>query len=225
MKTYKQFIVEVELSRELDENIIGGLSKLFKKKPPRNIDPYFANKAVERGSMERGVYGQSEKNIRQIKKTGMTPAVSGVYQDPKVQYKNDPATLDWINKTGYKGETDMARAGKDAYYATPDKEGRKTAGVYARRGANYENQRLQNVLNPLKRKDKGDTVDVVVNKRSVRKSWKPSTTQRRGRDIRTGAEQERIAAAKDIIPVVPGPSAKVAKYRLTQQLRKDRTDN
>ena len=84
--------------------------------------------------------------------------------------------------------------------------------MYARRGAAYENEKLKNVLNPIK--DKGEVMDVAVNTRSVRKGWK---------DLKNpGTESERIAKAQDIIPIVPGPSAKVGKYRLVQQLRKDR---
>ena len=59
MKTYKQFITETQ---ELDESksrlakiAFKGVKsigkKLFKKAPKRTIDPYFANKAVERLSL------------------------------------------------------------------------------------------------------------------------------------------------------------------------------
>ena len=41
------------------------VGKLFKKKPRRTIDPFFADKAVERGTMVRGYHGQSAKNIAQ----------------------------------------------------------------------------------------------------------------------------------------------------------------
>ncbi len=110
----------------------------------------------------------------------------------------------------------MARPGIDAYFATATKEGRKRASQYARRGANYENQKLKNIFNP--NKDKGKVMDVVVNKKSVRKGWKDTD----GKYDNRGDASERIAKAQDIIPVVPGPSAKVGKFRLTQQLRKDR---
>ena len=35
-----------------------------------------------------------------------------------------------------------------------------------------KNDKLKNQLNPFKKKDKGAVMDVVVNKRSIRKSWK-----------------------------------------------------
>ena len=216
MKTYKQF------NQELNERvnlrpIIKGASNFFKKKPLRSIDPFFANKAVERGTMVRGYHGQSAKKIAQYKKTGVTPTVSGIRSDPMKQYKNNPATLDWIKKTGYKGSSTnqkMARPGIDAYFATATKEGKRQAGLYAKRGARYQNEKLKNILNP--RKDKGEVMDVVVNKKSVRKSWKNLKT--------AGTETERIAKAQDIIPVVPGPSSKIAKYRL-MQLKKTKHQN
>ena len=133
-----------------------------------------------------------------------------------MQYKNNPATLDWIKRTGYKGTArsqNMARPGVDAYFADATKEGKKRAGQYAKRGAAYENQKLKNVLNP--RKDKGKVMDVVVNKRSVRKGWKGTD----GKYDNPGDASERIAKAQDIIPVVPGPSAKIAKYRLSKLKR------
>ena len=88
MKTFQQFQLD---SQQLDEGLgtvakvaikgavkfakKGGLKKvgkkvgkLFKKKPRRTIDPYFADKAVERGTMVRGYHGQSAKNIAQYKK-------------------------------------------------------------------------------------------------------------------------------------------------------------
>ena len=139
-----------------------------------------------------------------------------------MQYKNNPATLDWIKRTGYTGSSrnqNMARPGVDAYFAAATREGKKRASQYAKRGASYENRKLKNVLNP--RKDKGKVMDVVVNKRSVRKGWKDTD----GKYDNRGDASERIAKAKDIIPVVPGPSAKVGKFRLTQQLRKDRKLN
>ena len=234
MKTYSEFINQ---TKDLDESKIKiaklalkGISKkvgkFLGKKPPRSIDPYFANKAVERGTMVRGFHGQSAKNIAKYKKTGVTPTVSGLKTDPLVQYKNNPATLDWIKRTGYKGTArsqNMARSGVDAYFATATKEGRKRAGQYAKRGANYENKKLKNIFNP--RKDKGEVMDVVVNKKSVRKGWKGTD----GKYDNPGDATERIAKAKDIIPVVPGPSAKIAKYRLNklkrtkhQRLNKDK---
>ena len=107
MKTYKEFITE---ARELDESKsklakiafksikkIG--KKLFKKAPKRSIDPYFAQKAVERGTMVRGFHGQSAKNIAKYKKTGIPAAVSGVNTDVMKQYKNNPATLDSVSYT------------------------------------------------------------------------------------------------------------------------------
>ena len=104
MKTYKQFITEPQ---ELDESksrlakiAFKGIKsigkKLFKKVPKRTIDPYFANKAVEKGTMVRGFHGQSAKNIAKYKKSGIPAAVSGVNTDVMKQYKNNPATLDWI---------------------------------------------------------------------------------------------------------------------------------
>tara|TARA_Y100000592_G_scaffold42537_1_gene67598 strand:+ start:612 stop:1328 length:717 start_codon:yes stop_codon:yes gene_type:complete len=232
MKTYKQFIYE---TKQLEESkitlakqalksftklsrktpVLKKVSKFFAKKPPRNIDPYFANKAFERGTMVPGYHGQSLKNITQYKKTGVPPTVSGLKTDPLVQYKNNPATLAWVKRTGYTGgETNkrMARPGIDAYFAAGTKDGKRQASIYARRGATYENEKLKNVLNPFK--DKGAVMDVAVNTRSVRKGWK---------DLKNpGTESERIAKAQDIIPIVPGPSSKVGKYRLVQQLRKDR---
>jgi len=232
MKTYKQFIYE---TKQLEESkitlakqalksftklsrktpVLKKVSKFFAKKPPRNIDPYFANKAFERGTMVPGYHGQSLKNITQYKKTGVPPTVSGLKTDPLVQYKSNPATIEWIKRTGYTGgETNkrMARPGIDAYFAAGTKDGKRQASIYARRGATYENEKLKNVLNPFK--DKGAVMDVAVNTRSVRKGWK---------DLKNpGTESERIAKAQDIIPIVPGPSSKVGKYRLVQQLRKDR---
>ena len=218
MKTYKQFNQELNERVNL-KPIIKTVSKLVTKtkKPPRSIDPFFANKAVERGTMVRGFHGQSAKNIAQYKKTGVTPTVSGIRSDPMKQYKNNPATLDWIKRTGYKGSSTnqkMARPGVDAYFATATKEGRRQAGLYAKRGARYQNEKLKNILNP--RKDKGEVMDVVVNKKSVRKSWKNLKT--------AGTETERIAKAQDIIPVVPGPSSRIAKYRL-MQLKKTKHQN
>ena len=235
MKTYKQFIYE---TKQLEESkitlakqalksftklsrktpVLKKVSKFFAKKPPRNIDPYFANKAFERGTMVPGYHGQSLKNITQYKKTGVPPTVSGLKTDPLVQYKSNPATIEWIKRTGYTGgETNkkMARPGIDAYFATGTKDGKRQASIYARRGATYENEKLKNVLNPIK--DKGEVMDVAVNTRSVRKGWK---------DLKNpGTESERIAKAQDIIPVVDQPSRKVGKYRLTQQLRRDRRLN
>ena len=226
MKTYKQFISE---AKQLDESKVKlanlafkglkSIGKLFKKTPkvsPRSIDPYFANLAVQRGTMVRGFHGQSAKNIAKYKKIGISPAKSGLKTDPLVRYKDNPATLDWIKKTGYQGSKtnqNMAVPGVDAYFSRT----REVAGNYARRGANYENQKLKNVLNPLKKKDKGDILPVVVNKRSVKDSWKGNTA-----DDAVKYASEKIAKAKDIIPVVPGPSSKVGKYRLIRQLRRDR---
>ena len=230
MKTFNQFQLD---SQQLDEGIgtiakvaikgaakfakKGGLKKIgkmFKKAPKRTIDPYFANKAVERGTMVRGYHGQSAKKIAQYKKTGVTPTVSGLNSNPLQQYKNNPATLAWVKRTGYKGTTNMARPGKDAYFATATKDGKRQAGLYAKRGARYENEKFKNILNP--RKDKGEVMDVVVNKRSVRKGWKKLKN--------SGTETERIAKAQDIIPVVPGPSSRIAKYRL-MQLKKTKHQN
>ena len=81
MKTFKEFVTE---TKELDESksrlakiAFKGVKsigkKLFKKAPKRTIDPYFANKAIERGTMVRGFHGQSAKNIAKYKKTGVTP--------------------------------------------------------------------------------------------------------------------------------------------------------
>ena len=230
MKTFQQFQLD---SQQLNESALSrlavkGLSRvatktpIFKKvgqflakKPPRNIDPYFAKRAFNKGTMVKGFHGQSQKNIAQYKKTGLTPTVSGLKTDPLEQYKNNPATLAWVKRTGYTGgevNKRMARPGIDAYFATGTKDGKRQASIYARRGATYENEKLKNVLNPFK--DKGAVMDVAVNTRSVRKGWK---------DLKNpGTESERIAKAQDIIPIVPGPSSKVGKYRLVQQLRKDR---
>ena len=218
MKTYKEFITE---ARELDESKsklakiafksikkIG--KKLFKKAPKRSIDPYFAQKAVERGTMVRGFHGQSAKNIAKYKKTGVPPAVSGLNPSNK-SFGHNKATQDWMKRTGYKGITTMAEPGKEAYFATATDMGKKQAGKYARRGANFENDKLKNQLNPFKKKDKGAVMDVVVNKKSIRKGWKRLPDE--------GTATERIAKAQDIIPVVPGPSAKIAKYRLSKLKR------
>ena len=233
MKTFQQFQID---AHQLDESALAklavkGLSKVatktpilkkvgkfLAKKPPRNIDPYFAKRAFDRGTMVKGFHGQSQKNIAQYKKTGLTPTVSGLKTDPLEQYKNNPATLAWVKRTGYTGgevNKRMARPGIDAYFATGTKDGKRQASMYARRGAAYENDKLKNVLNPIK--DKGEVMDVAVNTRSVRKGWK---------DLKNpGTESERIAKAQDIIPVVDQPSRKVGKYRLTQQLRRDRRLN
>ena len=218
MKTYKEFITE---ARELDESKsklakiafksikkIG--KKLFKKAPKRSIDPYFAQKAVERGTMVRGFHGQSAKNIAKYKKTGVPPAVSGLNPSNK-SFGHNKATQDWMNRTGYKGITNMARPGKDAYFATATDMGKKQATKYKLRGARFENEKLKNILNPFKKKDKGEVMDVVVNKRSIRKGWKRLPDE--------GTATERIAKAQDIIPVVPGPSSKIAKYRLMKLKR------
>ena len=225
MKTYNQFISE---TKQLDEGKIKlaklafkgikKLGKLFKKakKPPRTIDPYFANKAVERGTMVRGYHGQSLKNITQYKKTGVPPTVSGV-NPSNSSFGHNKATQDWMKRTGYKGITNMAKPGKDAYFATATDMGKKQATKYKLRGARYENEKLKNQLNPFRKKDKGEVMDVVVNKKSIRKSWKKLPDE--------GTATERIAKAQDIIPVVPGPSSKVGKYRLVRQLRRDRLNN
>lgn len=218
MKTYKEFITE---ARELDESKsklakiafksikkIG--KKLFKKAPKRSIDPYFAQKAVERGTMVRGFHGQSAKNIAKYKKTGVPPAVSGLNPSNK-SFGHNKATQDWMKRTGYKGITNMARPGKDAYFATATDMGKKQATKYKLRGARFENEKLKNILNPFKKKDKGEVMDVVVNKRSIRKGWKKLPDE--------GTATERIAKAQDIIPVVPGPSSKIAKYRLMKLKR------
>ena len=218
MKTYKEFITE---ARELDESKsklakiafksikkIG--KKLFKKAPKRSIDPYFAQKAVERGTMVRGFHGQSAKNIAKYKKTGVPPAVSGLNPSNK-SFGHNKATQDWMKRTGYKGITNMARPGKDAYFATATDMGKKQATKYKLRGARFENEKLKNILNPFKKKDKGEVMDVVVNKRSIRKGWKRLPDE--------GTATERIAKAQDIIPVVPGPSSKIAKYRLMKLKR------
>ena len=230
MKTYKQFISE---TKQLDESKVKlakiafkGLKnigkKLFKKAPkvpPRSIDPYFANLAVQRGTMIRGFHGQSARNIAKYKKIGIPPAKSGLKIDPLVQYKDNPATLAWIKKTGYQGSKtgqNMAVPGVDAYFATK----KSTAQNYAVRGAQHHNLKFKNMLNPLEKvkgKDKGDILDVVVNKRSVKDSWKGNTPA-----DKVKYASEKIAKAKDIIPVVPGPSSKVGKYRLIRQLRRDR---
>ena len=218
MKTYKEFITA---ARELDESKsklakiafksikkIG--KKLFKKAPKRSIDPYFAQKAVERGTMVRGFHGQSAKNIAKYKKTGVPPAVSGLNPSNK-SFGHNKATQDWMKRTGYKGITNMARPGKDAYFATATDMGKKQATKYKLRGARFENEKLKNILNPFKKKDKGEVMDVVVNKRSIRKGWKKLPDE--------GTATERIAKAQDIIPVVPGPSSKIAKYRLMKLKR------
>ena len=168
MKTFQQFQLD---SQQLDEGLgtvakvaikgavkfakKGGLKKvgkkvgkLFKKKPRRTIDPFFADKAVERGTMVRGFHGQSAKNIAQYKKTGVPPTVSGL--NPTVSSRGyNKATQDWMKRSNYKLTTKMARPGKDAYFATATETGKKQAGRYARRGANYENEKLKNVLNPI----------------------------------------------------------------------------
>ena len=214
MKTFKQFQVDMNERVNL-RPIVKGIKSLTSVKPPRNIDPYFAKRAFDRGSMIKGLHGQSQRNITKYKKFGVTPTVSGLNTNPLEKYKNDPATLDWVKRTGYQGSTNMARPGIDAYFATATKDGKRQASMYARRGASYENQKLKNIFNP--KKDKGAVMDVAVNTRSVRKGWK--------RLKNPGTETERIAKAQDIIPVVSQPSGKTGKYRLTQQLRRDRRLN
>ena len=217
MKTFKQFQVDMNERVNL-RPLVRGIKSLTRVKPPRNIDPYFAKRAFDRGSMIKGFHGQSQKNITQYKKFGVTPTVSGLKTDPLEQYKNNPATLAWVKRTGYTGgevNKRMANPGIDAYFTARTKDGKRQASIYARRGATYENEKLKNVLNPIK--DKGEVMDVAVNTRSVRKGWK---------DLKNpGTESERIAKAQDIIPVVDQPSRKVGKYRLTQQLRRDRRLN
>ena len=229
MKTFQQFdeglgtLAKAAFKGAVKLTKKGGLKKvrkLLKKKPPRTIDPYFADKAVERGTMVRGYHGQSAKNIAQYKKTGVPPTVSGTNPSNK-SFGHNKATQDWMKRTGYKGTTNMARPGKDAYFATATDIGKKQATKYKIRGARYENEKLKNQLNPFKKKDKGKVMDVVVNKGSIRKGWKKLPDE--------GTATERIAKAKDIIPVVPGPSAKIAKYRLNklkrtkhQRLNKDK---
>ena len=217
MKTFEQFQVDMNERVNL-RPIVKGIKSLTRVKPPRNIDPYFAKRAFDRGSMIKGLHGQSQKNIIQYKKFGVTPTVSGLKTDPLEQFKNNPATLDWIKRTGYTGtktNQKMARPGIDAYFATATKDGERQARMYAKRGAAYQNEKLKNIFN-LK-KDKGAVMDVAVNKRSVRKGWKNLKTP--------GTETERIAKAQDILPVVQQPSGKTGKYRLTQQLRRDRRLN
>ena len=160
--------------------------------------------------MVRGFHVQSAKNIAKYKKTGVPPAVSGLNPSNK-SFGHNKATQDWMKRTGYKGITNMARPGKDAYFATATDMGKKQATKYQIRGARYENEKLKNVLNPFKKKDKGAVMDVVVNKKSIRKGWKRLPDE--------GTATERIAKAQDIIPVVPGPSAKIAKYRLSKLKR------
>ena len=160
--------------------------------------------------MVRGFHGQSAKNIAQYKKTGVPPAVSGLNPSNK-SFGHNKATQDWMKRTGYKGITSMARPGKDAYFATATDMGKKQATKYKIRGARFENEKLKNQLNPFRKKDKGEVMDVVVNKKSIRKSWKKLPDD--------GTATERIAKAQDIIPVVPGPSAKIAKYRLSKLKR------
>ena len=219
MKTFQQFdeglgsLAKVAVKGAVKLAKKGGLKKVgkfLKKKPRRTIDPFFADKAVERGTMVRGFHGQSAKNIAQYKKTGVPPSVSGTNPSNK-SFGHNKATQDWMKRTGYKGITTMARPGKDAYFATATETGKKQAGKYARRGANFENDKLKNQLNPFKKKDKGAVMDVVVNKKSIRKGWKKLPDK--------GTATERIAKAQDIIPVVPGPSAKIAKYRLSKLKR------
>ena len=161
MKTYKQFSQELNevagaikvikgLSRVIKPSVktVKKVGKLFKKKPRRTIDPFFADKAVERGTMVRGFHGQSAKNIAQYKKTGVPPTVSGL--NPTVSSRGyNKATQDWMKRSNYKLTTKMARPGNDAYFATATETGKKQAGRYARRGANYENEKLKNVLNPF----------------------------------------------------------------------------
>ena len=111
MKTYQQFneglgtVAKVAIKGAAKLAKKGGLKKvgkLLKKKPRRTIDPFFADKAVERGTMVRGFHGQSAKNISQYKKTGVPPAVSGL--NPSTSGYNK-ATQDWMKRTGYKPKT------------------------------------------------------------------------------------------------------------------------
>ena len=205
MKTYKQFISE---TKQLDEGKvkfaklafkgIKKIGKLFKKKPSRTIDPYFAQKAFSKGTAIKGFHGSSQKKINQYLKTGMQPAKSGTY-------KIDKSDLAWAKKSNWKPTS--ATAGKDAYFTTDISR----AQQYARRGSNYENSKpfnkVKNILTVGKTKDKGAVTQVMVKNKSVRSTWKDLNRA-------PGASTEKIANAKDIIPIKPGPSAKVAKDRL-----------
>ena len=117
MKTYKQFSQELNevagaikaiksLSRVIKPSVktVKKVGKFFKKKPRRTIDPFFADKAVERGTMVRGYHGQSAKNIAQYKKTGVPPTVSGL--NPSTSGYNK-ATQDWMKRSGYKPKTNI----------------------------------------------------------------------------------------------------------------------
>ena len=82
MKTYQQFneglgtVAKVAIKGAAKLAKKGGLKKvgkLLKKKPRRTIDPFFADKAVERGTMVRGFHGQSAKNIACLLYTSPSP--------------------------------------------------------------------------------------------------------------------------------------------------------
>ena len=47
--------------------ILKKVGKFLAKKPPRNIDPYFAKRAFNKGTMVKGFHGQSTKNIQSLK--------------------------------------------------------------------------------------------------------------------------------------------------------------
>ena len=222
MKTYKQFVTE---ARELDEGLgtiskvaIKGALKLGKKFGPKvyskSIDPYFAQKAIQKGTHMIGYHGSSAKKIADYAKTGIQPAKSGA------GLKLTGANLDWAKRTGfYKKNRTMAEPGKEAFFTTS----KDVAKGYQKRGAAYQNkkilQRIKNVFTLGKSKDKGKTVDVLVNKRYVRPTFKRKSIEVLGKvDPKMDARHatEKIANVKAMRIIEPGPSAPIAKDRLKQ---------
>ena len=207
MKTFKTFQQDLDesalrlglkLVSKLKKPVVKTLKHVFKKKPSRTIDPYFAQKAFSKGTAIKGFHGSSQKKINQYFKTGVQPAKSGTY-------KIDKSDLAWAKKSNWKPTS--ATSGKDAYFTTDPSR----AQQYAKRGSNYENSKplnkIKNLLTFGKTKDKGAVTQVMVKNKSVRSTWKDLSRA-------PGASTEKIANAKDIIPIKSGPSARVAKDRL-----------
>ena len=219
MKTFKQFVTE---TKELDEGLGTvakvAIKKIGKKISPKvfskSIDPYFAKKAIEKGTHQLGYHGSSAKKIGTYMKTGVQPATSGV------GIKLKGADLDWAKKSGfYKNNKSLAQPGKEAFFTTS----KDTSQKYAKRGSRYQNkkflQRVKNFFTAQKASDKGKTVDVLVNKRHMRPTFKGKSVDVVGKHMpKMDAmhDTEKIAKVKAMRIIKPGPSAPIAKDRLKQ---------
>ena len=219
MKTFKQFVTE---TKELDEGLGTvakvAIKKIGKKISPKvfskSIDPYFAKKAIEKGTHQLGYHGSSAKKIGTYMKTGIQPAKSGA------GLKLTGSNLEWAKRTGYyKKNRTMAEPGKEAFFTTSKNVGKG----YEKRGAAYQNkkisQRIKNALTLGKSKDKGKTVEVLVNKRYVKPTFKRKSIEVLGKeDPKMDARHatEKIANVKAMRIIKPGPSAPIAKDRLKQ---------